>query len=213
MIARSSREMARDRKIYGVAINDAPYIVTPTVDGKQVWCPYFRTWRGMLDRWRATSLAGVSVCEEWLRFMNFRDWMAARDWEGRQLDKDILKPGNMVYSPDTCAFVLPSTNRLMSAAHKDGTGRGVDFNMGRWRASYSGQLLGRFDTEDEAHWAWRAARARALAEAALKETDPRVPAALLWHAAELIKQEKPDITRGEIQAIHQRVHWLAEQHD
>lgn len=24
---------------------------------------------------------------------------------------------------------------------------------------------------------------------------------------------RPDITRGEIQAIHQRVHWLAENHD
>ena len=196
---RSDRDMLRERKILGRAVNDAPYIVSPTIDGKQVLCPYFRVWRGMLDRcysscWarRRPDLAKNEVCDEWLHFMNFRDWMAARKWRGRHLDKDILAAGRRLYSPETCAFVLPATNRLMSAAHKDGTARGADFNMGRWRASYSGQLLGRFDTEEEAHWAWRAARARALSEAALRETDPRIPPALLKHAAELIKQEKLD---------------------
>jgi len=147
----------------------------------------------MLDRcyspyWARTkpALAGNTVCDEWLLFMNFRDWTVSKIWRGRHLDKDILSPGNRVYSPEKCAYVLPATNTLMCTHHYQGTARGVDRNMGRWRAQYSGRLLGRFDNEGDALWAWRAARAKALAEAALLEADPRIPPALLRHSAELI---------------------------
>lgn len=185
----------KTHKILGVAVNDAPYIVSPTIEGKQILCPYFRVWRGMVDRcysscWarRRPDLAKNDVCEQWLRFMNFRDWMEAQEWRGRHLDKDVLSPGCRLYSPETCAFVWPSTNVLMQSRHYRGTASGVDKNMGRWRAQYSGKLLGRFDTEDEARWVWKAARAKALAEAAMVETDPRVPPALLGHAAKLVRK-------------------------
>jgi hypothetical protein len=196
MYPRSERDMLRGRKIHGVAVNDAPYIVTPTINGRQVSCPIFRTWRGMLDRcyspyWakRRPELAENSVCEDWLHFMNFRDWVLRQSWEGRHLDKDILNPGNRTYGPENCAFVWPATNTLMQSRHYRGSASGVDKNMGRWRAQYSGKLLGRFDTENEARWVWKAARAKALAEAAMVETDPRIPPALLRHAAKLIAEE------------------------
>jgi len=193
MFPRSDRDIQRGRKIHGVAVNDAPYIVTPTLGGKQVSCPIFRVWRGMIDRsyspyWVRVKPASAQteVCEEWLLFMNFRTWTLSKTWQGRHLDKDILSPGNRTYSPANCAYVLPATNSLMCAHHYLGTAKGVDLNMGRWRAQYSGRLLGRFDTEEDALWAWRAARSKALAEAALLESDPRIPPALLRHSAELI---------------------------
>lgn len=190
----SERDMGRRKKNYGIAINDAPYITSPTVDGKVVTCPYFKTWRNMLDRaysecWkkRRPSLEGVTVCEEWLHFMNFRDWMERQLWEGRYLDKDILIRGNKEYSPSACAFILNATNRLMNFDHNSDRLLGADFHMGRWRALYSGKYLGHYDTQEQAHTAWKAARAKALVEAAMVETDPRVPPVLLRYAAELLQ--------------------------
>lgn len=113
----TERGMGRRKKNYGVAVNDAPYITSPTVDGKVVTCPYFKTWRNILDH---------------------------------------------------------NSDRLL----------GADFHMGRWRALYSGKYLGHYNTQEQAHTAWKAARAKALAEAAMIEADPP---ALLRYAAELLQ--------------------------
>jgi hypothetical protein len=41
----------------------------------------------------------------------FIAWAKTKDWEGKQLDKDILIPGNKHYSPDACMFVDPLINK------------------------------------------------------------------------------------------------------
>lgn len=56
------------------------------------------------------SYVGCEVSDNWIYFSNFREWMITQDWEGNDLDKDIITPGNKLYSIDTCAFVTPTTN-------------------------------------------------------------------------------------------------------
>lgn len=40
--------------------------------------------------------------------------MINQEWIGRQLDKDILFSGNKVYSAETCVFVSPQVNTIMT---------------------------------------------------------------------------------------------------
>jgi len=111
--------------VYGVGINDADYVVAD--------CLYYRKWKQMLRRCYSSnfhiknpSYIGCSICEEWKVFSNFRQWMMSQDWEGKELDKDILFPGNKVYSPDNCVFVSKEVNELFSKKNKHGV-RGIDY--------------------------------------------------------------------------------------
>lgn len=87
--------------VCGFGISDADYVVCPTIGGKQVWCQYYRKWKSMLLRqtpkeWkRHTTYKGCKVCEEWRSFMAFRKWMMTQDWQGKQLDKDLLGDGKL----------------------------------------------------------------------------------------------------------------------
>ena len=63
---------------------------------------------------RQPTYRDVTVCEEWHSFMRFRAWMVEQDWEGKELDKDILFQGNKVYSPDTCVFVDKAVNLFLT---------------------------------------------------------------------------------------------------
>ena len=109
--------------VYGVGINDADYVVSD--------CLYYRKWKQMMRRCYSSnyhitnpSYVGCSVCEEWYRFSNFKSWMVKQDWEEKELDKDILFPGNKVYSLDTCVFIDKKVNELFSKKNRNGV-RGV----------------------------------------------------------------------------------------
>ena len=202
--------MKKPRKVFGVGINDANYAVSPRgPDGKQVRCPYYVTWKSMLRRAyypqyhaRYPTYTDVTVCEEWHSFMAFRAWMETQDWQGKQLDKDIIAPGNKVYSPDTCVFVPQALNALLtdSAAargefpigvhwHK----RGKRFCARRFcaRIKIAGRLkhLGYFTCPQEAHMAWRKAKVRLIRDAAREQDDPRIYAGLMRHAARIERGE------------------------
>jgi hypothetical protein len=105
------------RLVYGFGINDADYVVYPKVDGKRIWCPFYKAWRNMLMRTysphehaRYPTYIGTTVCEEWKSFMAFRKWMETQPWQGNQLDKDFL--GHKHYSPETCVFIPGWLNSL-----------------------------------------------------------------------------------------------------
>lgn len=58
---------------------------------------------------------GVYVCEEWLNYQNFAEWVKSRKQYGRKgfnLDKDIIKPGNKVYCPEFCSLVPQHINKV-----------------------------------------------------------------------------------------------------
>lgn len=107
------------KMLFGVGINDADYPVTTNKDGKSVSCPFFSKWSWMLYRcYDPVTLnnnpryRGCFVCDEWLTFSNFKKWMEAQEWEGMELDKDIIIEGNKTYCPEACAFVHLRTNRF-----------------------------------------------------------------------------------------------------
>jgi len=193
------RKLHRKSKlVHGVGINDADYAVQPVgPDGKRLKCPYYSVWINMLERayspkWHAKhpTYTGVTVCEEWHSFMAFRAWMMTQDWEGKQLDKDIIVPGNKVYSPATCAFVSSQINSLLTdcAAARGEFPVGVSWIKSKKKflagISENGKMrnLGYFATPEAAHLAWCKAKVRIVRTAARECDDPRVSAGLLRHS-------------------------------
>lgn len=108
------------RLIYGVGINDSK---STYIEGKR--CKYYVTWKSMLQRCyslkyknKNPTYANCSVCDEWLTFSNFKAWMVKQNWEGKDLDKDILIEGNKIYSPETCFFISRRINTLLNVSKK-----------------------------------------------------------------------------------------------
>ena len=190
---------------YGVGINDADYLVQEYItigyeNGKQkrklIWmCPFHNRWKKMLERCysekrlqKYPSYKGCSVCEEWLTFSNFKAWMEKQDWENKHLDKDILFPGNKVYSPDTCVFVDAKVN-IFLIEHNAARGDymiGVCLNKGKRKfqaecrdGSGKKKYLGLFNTEIEAHKAWLSFKLKVAHQLASEQTDPRIAKALI----------------------------------
>ena len=62
------------------------------------------------------SYVGCTVCEEWHNYQNFARWFEENYWHADfyVLDKDILKKGNKVYSPDTCLLVDNYLNMMFT---------------------------------------------------------------------------------------------------
>lgn len=150
---------SKRRPLFGVGINDADYDVRA--------CHYYSTWSDMIRRChyvpyqtKNPTYIGCSVAENWKVFSNFKSWMEKQDWEGKQLDKDLLVAGNKVYSEDNCIFISGAINSLLASrvASKVGSPRGVcSRKAGSYSASCSGKYLGMFDSEMEAHSAWQCA--------------------------------------------------------
>lgn len=198
--------MKTRKLVCGVGINDADYVTQKMgtfldADGKKkqrlVWiCPFYRAWSSMLNRCysfktqeRCPTYKGCSVSEEWLLFSNFRAWMVAQDWEGKQLDKDLLFEGNKVYSPETCVFVTRMVNMFTidSAASRGEEMIGVSWHNGankfvsRCRNPFTKKLehLSYFDCEQDAHNAWLDRKLELAKELAAIQTDERAAKALI----------------------------------
>ena len=186
----------RNKLVYGVGVNDADYFVYGTENHKIVWrCPYYRAWKDMLVRaysdkykQRQPTYNGVTVCEEWHSFMRFRAWMIQQDWSGKELDKDILVPGNKVYSPNTCVFVDKVVNSFLvdRAADRGEWPLGVYWNeqnqkfMSRCSNPFTkkNEYLGLFQCPNQAHLAWKARKHELACQLADLQTDERVAEAL-----------------------------------
>jgi hypothetical protein len=105
------------KPVYGVGIND--FETSTRIDGKPM--PEYNAWKDMLKRcydlkFQASNptYIGCSVSNEWHSFTVFYNWLHANSYKaGLQLDKDIIVPGNKIYSPETCCLVPPSINSLL----------------------------------------------------------------------------------------------------
>lgn len=189
--------MTRPRKlVYGVGINDMPIGFRKS--------KIYILWRDMLKRCYSSvyqrkrpTYIGVTVCKEWHILSNFVVWVESQDREGKEIDKDILCPGNKIYSPETCVFVSRQLNSLLlgSNATRGKCPKGVDWDKDnrKYRASMMkfGKIkcfIGRFDCVKEAHRAYCEAKSVHIREVAENLTDAdtsdieRTRAGLLEHA-------------------------------
>lgn len=197
----------KSKLVYGVGVNDADYrvCIRETIgygeNGKKIkkvtWtCPFYSRWQGMLERCyserehlRKSNYIGCSVIPEWHYFMTFRAWMVEQDWEAKELDKDILFPGNKIYGPDTCVFVDLKVNSFLTERTKS-RGEypiGVSFykRSGKYVSFCSDVItkknrnLGYFKTPEEAHQTWLTFKLEQAKILASQQTDPRVADALI----------------------------------
>lgn len=115
--------------------------------------------------------------------------MLGQDWEGKELDKDILFPGNKIYGPDTCVFVDARVNTFMGEKKSttEGSLIGVTFdkNSGKYKAECQSVELGRkhlglFSDPEAAHQAWLAYKLKQAYIIAAQQTDERVAKALIY---------------------------------
>lgn len=188
------RYKAGSRLVYGIGINDADYEVQPRVEGKQVKCRYYITWHSMMTRCYSKSYhrqfptyIGCSVYTEWHSFMNFRSWMERQDWEGLNLDKDLLFPGNREYSPSTCIFITSELNSIISASTNKmkllPTGVSWHQRMGKYRAACSfrdyPRHIGYYDDINEASRKYQEKKLKYAKIIASEQTNPKVAEAII----------------------------------
>jgi hypothetical protein len=184
--------------VYGFGLNDSNYKVY--LDKKR--CSFYTAWTHMLERCysdkyqsRNPSYLGCSVSEEWRSFMSFRDWMMEQEWQGRHLDKDIISPGNKVYSQYKCVFVPPHINTLLNshAGDRGAFPQGVSFhkqsNRFKSDVSISGKkrFIGLFDSAEEASEAYIVAKVEHVINTAEQQDDARIREGLKRHAASMMK--------------------------
>lgn len=195
-----SKITGKRKTVYGIGINDAPYLLQSIVDGKQVMCPFYKSWARMLERCysekrllKFPTYQSCSVCEEWLTFSNFKAWMEKQDWGGMNLDKDVLISGNKQYSPYSCIFITTSVNSLLtdSAVKRGIYPLGVCWHkatskfIANARVNGKQKHLGLFATAQLAHKAWQAAKKQVIYDVALEQTDGRLRTALLSRCTHL----------------------------
>ncbi len=181
--------------VFGVGINDLTRSIVWRENGKRLLCPIYRIWQNMLGRCydtnfheRQPAYKGCYVTDDWLYLSKFENWLLTQDWKGKQLDKDILIPGNKCYSPATCVFVEARLNTFLLdvAARRGLFPCGVSHfkrdNKYTARCSnpFTGkkEYLGHFDTPEEAHLVWKAKKHKHALVYAEQQTDPRVAEAL-----------------------------------
>ena len=112
---------------YDITVYTAGYIGVGIhkVAIKQKITDVYKAWSSMLRRCYSESNAQnnksyynkVTVCDKWHNFQNFGDWYESNKYkcDGRlHVDKDILYPGNKVYSSETCILVPQSIQEPIS---------------------------------------------------------------------------------------------------
>ena len=210
-IPASSNSLLQRRPVCGVGINDSWYATSLKKNGKNYRCPFYTRWKEMIRRCYSEKFKlakptyeGCSVCDEWLTFSNFRKWMKTQDWEGKELDKDLIIAGNKIYGPDRCVFVSVNLNRLLTdnAASRGDHPLGVRFHKSTMKyiadcnIDGKAKYLGLYNTAKQAEYAYLSFKSKLLIEISKGEealSNKDIQSALLRHAeifknkAELLK--------------------------
>ena len=181
-----------NRRVFGAGVNTVDFEVV--VEGDHIW--QYKLWQNMLYRaycpkhkLRFPTYVGVTVCNEWLYFGNFLEWINREvGYGGRKkgfaLDKDLLIKGNKVYCPEACSFVPDAINLLLgnNAAIRGSLPIGVSQmkNSGTYRARLkcwgAEKHLGSFKTPEEAFAAYKIAKEAHVKIVATQHRDSVKPA-------------------------------------
>lgn len=108
--------------VYGIGVIGIKYPVSIKSIRTKEYCAWHSLIKRCYDhktRERQPSYKITSICDEWLLFENFGDWLCSQPnydkWlngERWALDKDILVKRNKIYSPETCCLVPQNVNCL-----------------------------------------------------------------------------------------------------
>ena len=124
----------------------------------------YHCWQNMLERCYCDKLKKLhlayygkcKVCDEWHNFQTFADWYKTHKYkvdERLHLDKDILYPGNTIYSPNTCLLVPQRINMLfLNKSNKRGLPNGIIKYSNGYLAKYGGEEIGVYPTVEEAYY-------------------------------------------------------------
>lgn len=182
--------------IFGVGVNDSESNVYRMVGDKCLRVPPYAVWARMIERcyskkWhdKYPTYKECSVCPEWIKYSGFLEWYKLQNpTPGDQLDKDILHPGNKVYSPDYCIFVSQELNKFLTDSGKTRGPHliGVNWNKraGKLRARCNNPFTGKcenigyFADELPAHLAWKKRKHELACQYADMQADARIAAAL-----------------------------------
>jgi len=183
----------KTKLIFGVGINDANYSIVKRDGGKTVWrCPFYSTWYNMLLRcyskryhMKKPTYIGCSVSNNWLIFSNFKKWMQLQNWEGMQLDKDLIGENNKIYSQETCIFISNSINMFICNHGNFPIGAYWDSKVEKFISycvnpfTQKKEYLGRFSQPDDAHDAWRKRKHEHALVYASNQLDNRIANSLI----------------------------------
>lgn len=153
--------------VYGVGNSDSKFTVMIKREGKTYLHSAYESWRLILSRCynkreleKFPTYSGCYVCDEWLSFMGFYEWWKKHYIRGYQLDKDILSPGNKIYSPDFCLYIPGWLNCFAASVKSKNSDlpTGVSLVKGKYRARIiidrKTIWLGEHDSAENAHEAW-----------------------------------------------------------
>ena len=127
---------------------------------------YLKVFKHERPDWIPTYI-GCEVDPRWHRFHTFAIWYSKNFYQCNEtlcLDKDFIKPGNKVYSPETCCFLPNSINVLLQERPTGEYLPGVNksSNHTGYSARYSDKHLGYYKTQKEAHLVYLKAKKEIL---------------------------------------------------
>jgi len=148
----------------------------------------FQVWKAMWQRVETHSAyKEVSICKEWELYSNFEKWALFNGYEpGLHLDKDLLSPSGIMYSPHTCCFITADLNKALVVS-KVKEGRGLPLGVYHHgsatyqaKISKAGRLTNLITHPDvkRCHQAWKRRKAQNLEELVASQSSPRVKARL-----------------------------------
>lgn len=113
------------------------------------------------------------ICDAWLDFQIFSKWFDENYIQGYQLDKDLLIPGNKLYSPNTCCFIPQEINiAIIKPSKKRDLPIGVHKHGNKFVAhikeNKKSKYLGIFVTEEEAFNCYSICKKQQLRNLAIK---------------------------------------------
>ena len=157
--------------VYGVGIAGNKY---KTVDENSKSIKEYTIWYHILQRCfdkkyleRHPVYRNVDICEEWLYFPNFYEWLHSQSnfekwYNGKRwaIEKDILVKGNKIYSPETCCLVPQNVNCLFLKREAErgkypiGVHRSKDGFVARCRNPFinKNEDLGNYSTPENAFY-------------------------------------------------------------
>jgi len=149
-----------DLSVYGIGyIGDGNYLTSE----KGIIIPAYRCWQKIIERCysektkdKYNAYHSIStICEEWRNYQVFAEWFEQNKYDVNErlhIDKDILYPGNKVYSPYHCLLVPQRINMLfLNKQNKRNLPNGIKKEGNRYYAKYNSIELGSANTIEEAY--------------------------------------------------------------